>query len=411
MGQYDSQDNNIPASSTAQDVQQMAGMQPTGEVQQFAQTQQAEQVYMDAQQAADVQMTEAVQGAEYAAAQGAVQNAENVQPAVQEASVPGDVEVREPVQNAGDTEAGEQSGEEVTPEYMIDAEGLVKIYKTKETEVLALSGLDLKIQKGEFTALIGNSGSGKSTFLNMIGGLDVPSAGKLYVGGKNLFRMTERERVRYKRDTVGFVWQNNARNLFPYLTAIDNVCIPMRISGLKHKKQKAEHLLELVGMINHRNDRLGTLSGGEQQRIAIAIALANSPGLLLADEPTGSVDERTGDQIFEIFTKLNESGQTILVVTHDLALSRKVRRVVAIRDGRISSERILKESFADRLKESGVDWRNEETQEEFVVVDKAGRLQLPADMIEKLGGSVGRLVVTYEDGQIRLKNPAQNSEN
>ena len=416
MGQYDSQENSIPVSSTAQDVQQMAGMQSADEVQQFegvqqaAETQQAEQVYMDAQQAAGMQTAEAVQNTEYAATQDAVQNAESVQPAVQEASAPGDIEVSEPAQNAGDAEAGEQPGDEETPEYMIDAEGLVKIYKTKETEVLALSGLDLKIQKGEFTALIGNSGSGKSTFLNMIGGLDVPSAGKLYVGGKNLFRMTERERVKYKRNTVGFVWQNNARNLFPYLTAIDNVCIPMRISGLRHKKQKAEHLLELVGMINHRNDRLGTLSGGEQQRIAIAIALANSPGLLLADEPTGSVDERTGDQIFEIFTKLNESGQTILVVTHDLALSRKVRRVVAIRDGRISSERILKESFADRLRESGVDWRNEETQEEFVVVDKAGRLQLPADMIEKLGGSVGRLVVTYEDGQIRLKNPAQNSE-
>jgi ABC-type lipoprotein export system ATPase subunit len=396
MGQYDSQDNNIPVGSTAQDVKQFEGAQ------QVAGAVQAEQVYVDAQQAADVQMTDTVQAAEYATTEGAVQNAGYIQPEAVAQSAEGEQSAATEVSAPGDSE---------TPEYMIDAEGLVKIYKTKETEVLALSGLDLKIQKGEFTALIGNSGSGKSTFLNMIGGLDVPSAGKLYVGGKNLFRMTERERVRYKRDTVGFVWQNNARNLFPYLTAIDNVCIPMRISGLKHKKQKAEHLLELVGMINHRNDRLGTLSGGEQQRIAIAIALANSPGLLLADEPTGSVDEKTGDQIFEIFTKLNESGQTILVVTHDLALSRKVRRVVAIRDGRISSERILKESFADRLKESGVDWRNEETQEEFVVVDKAGRLQLPADMIEKLGGSVGRLVVTYEDGQIRLKNPAQNSEN
>jgi ABC-type lipoprotein export system ATPase subunit len=292
-----------------------------------------------------------------------------------------------------------------TPEYMIDAEGLVKIYKTKETEVLALSGLDLKVEKGEFTALIGNSGSGKSTFLNMIGGLDIPSAGKLFVGGRNLFRMTESERVKYKRETVGFVWQNNARNLFPYLTAIDNICIPMRFSGVKRKKQRAEELLETVGMQDHRYSRLGTLSGGEQQRIAIAIALANSPGLLLADEPTGSVDERTGDQIFEIFTKLNEAGQTILVVTHDLALSRKVRRVVAIRDGRISSERILKESYADRLKESGVDWRNEETQEEYVVVDKTGRLQLPADVIEKMGGANGRLVVLYEDGQIKLKKP------
>ena len=292
-----------------------------------------------------------------------------------------------------------------TPEYMIDAEGLVKTYKTKETEVLALSGLDLKVEKGEFTALIGNSGSGKSTFLNMIGGLDIPSAGKLFVGGRNLFRMTESERVKYKRETVGFVWQNNARNLFPYLTAIDNVCIPMRFSGQKKKKQRAEELLEAVGMADHRNSKLQTLSGGEQQRIAIAIALANSPGLLLADEPTGSVDEKTADQIFEIFTKLNEAGQTILVVTHDLTLSRKVRRVVAIRDGRISSERVLKESFADRLKESGVDWRNEETQEEYVVVDKVGRLQLPADVIERMGGETGRLVVTYEDGQIKLKKP------
>ena len=418
MRQNESPDNIIPVSG---------GTQTAGQVEQYAEEPQQEVAGARTVDAAGVQAgvdalamdTAGVQAGVNALAMDAagVQAGVNAQAmdaadaqvadgAETDASGITDVQPAEAGGSGQDEEQNAQTGDE--PEYMIDAEGLVKIYKTKETEVLALSGLDLKIQKGEFTALIGNSGSGKSTFLNMIGGLDVPSAGKLYVGGKNLFRMTERERVRYKRDTVGFVWQNNARNLFPYLTAIDNVCIPMRISGLRHKKQKAEHLLELVGMINHRNDRLGTLSGGEQQRIAIAIALANSPGLLLADEPTGSVDERTGDQIFEIFTKLNESGQTILVVTHDLALSRKVRRVVAIRDGRISSERILKESFADRLKESGVDWRNEETQEEYVVVDKAGRLQLPADMIEKLGGSVGRLVVTYEDGQIRLKNPASD---
>ncbi len=418
MRQNESPDNIIPVSG---------GMQTTGQVVQYAEEPQQEVAGARIVDAAGVQADVNALAVDSAGVQAGVNalamDAAGVQADVNalavdaadaqvadgaetDASRIADVQPADAGSSGRDEEQNAQTGDE--PEYMIDAEGLVKIYKTKETEVLALSGLDLKIQKGEFTALIGNSGSGKSTFLNMIGGLDVPSAGKLYVGGKNLFRMTERERVRYKRDTVGFVWQNNARNLFPYLTAIDNVCIPMRISGLRHKKQKAEHLLELVGMINHRNDRLGTLSGGEQQRIAIAIALANSPGLLLADEPTGSVDERTGDQIFEIFTKLNESGQTILVVTHDLALSRKVRRVVAIRDGRISSERILKESFADRLKESGVDWRNEETQEEYVVVDKAGRLQLPADMIEKLGGSVGRLVVTYEDGQIRLKNPASD---
>ena len=404
MRQNESPDNIIPVSG---------GTQTAGQVVQYAEEPQQEVAGARTVDAAGVQAGVNALAMDAAGVQAGVNalamdaaDAQVADGAETDASGITDVQPAEAGGSGQDEEQNAQTGDE--PEYMIDAEGLVKIYKTKETEVLALSGLDLKIQKGEFTALIGNSGSGKSTFLNMIGGLDVPSAGKLYVGGKNLFRMTERERVRYKRDTVGFVWQNNARNLFPYLTAIDNVCIPMRISGLRHKKQKAEHLLELVGMINHRNDRLGTLSGGEQQRIAIAIALANSPGLLLADEPTGSVDERTGDQIFEIFTKLNESGQTILVVTHDLALSRKVRRVVAIRDGRISSERILKESFADRLKESGVDWRNEETQEEYVVVDKAGRLQLPADMIEKLGGSVGRLVVTYEDGQIRLKNPASD---
>lgn len=223
-------------------------------------------------------------------------------------------------------------------EVMIQADGLVKIYKSKQTEVLALQGLDLTVEKGELTALIGNSGSGKSTFLNMIGGLDRPSAGSLLVDGKNLFTMGERELVCYKRDTVGFVWQNNARNLLPYLSALENIMLPMHISGQKKKKEKALELLEQVGMTAKRNNRLNTMSGGEQQRIAIAIALANNPKLLLADEPTGSVDTKTADIIFDIFRELNRNGQTILIVTHDIALSKKVRRVVAIRDGKISSE-------------------------------------------------------------------------
>lgn len=177
--------------------------------------------------------------------------------------------------------------------------------------------------------------------------------------------MGERELVCYKRDTVGFVWQNNARNLLPYLSALENIMLPMHISGQKKKKEKALELLEQVGMTAKRNNRLNTMSGGEQQRIAIAIALANNPKLLLADEPTGSVDTKTADIIFDIFRELNRNGQTILIVTHDIALSKKVRRVVAIRDGKISSERILKEKYADRLKELTVDWRNEDTQEEY----------------------------------------------
>lgn len=293
-------------------------------------------------------------------------------------------------------------------EVMIQADGLVKIYKSKQTEVLALQGLDLTVEKGELTALIGNSGSGKSTFLNMIGGLDRPSAGSLLVDGKNLFIMGERELVCYKRDTVGFVWQNNARNLLPYLSALENIMLPMHISGQKKKKEKALELLEQVGMTAKRNNRLNTMSGGEQQRIAIAIALANNPKLLLADEPTGSVDTKTADIIFDIFRELNRNGQTILIVTHDIALSKKVRRVVAIRDGKISSERILKEKYADRLKELTVDWRNEDTQEEYAVIDKAGRVQIPRELWDKLALRDNKVKLELRGDEILLSRPAED---
>lgn len=288
---------------------------------------------------------------------------------------------------------------------MVQADGLVKIYKTKETEVLALQGLDLTVNTGELTALIGNSGSGKSTFLNMIGGLDRPSAGSLWVDGKNLFTMTEKELVLYKRDTVGFVWQNNGRNMLPYLTAIENIMLPMNLSGTKSKKDKALELLEMVGLSHKKYSKMNMLSGGEQQRIAIAIALANSPKLLLADEPTGSVDTKTADYIFDLFTELNKNGQTILIVTHDMALSKKVKRVIAIRDGKISSERVLKEAFVDRVKESNIDWRAEDTQDEYVVLDKAHRLQIPMELINELGLSDNKVKLAYKDGQIIISKP------
>ena len=295
-------------------------------------------------------------------------------------------------------------------ENMIQADGLVKIYKTKQTEVLALQGLDLTVEEGELTALIGNSGSGKSTFLNMIGGLDRPSAGSLLVGGRNLFTMTEKDLVLYKRDVVGFVWQNNGRNLLPYLSAIENVMLPMHLSSGKKKREKALELLERVGMSHKKYSRLNMLSGGEQQRIAIAIALANSPKLLLADEPTGSVDPMTANYIFDLFTELNKEGQTILIVTHDVALSKKVRRVVAIRDGKISSERILKESYADRLKEVSIDWRSEDTQEEYVVMDKAGRVQIPKELLIELHLSGNKLKLEMQDGKIIITSPEEEAE-
>ena len=291
------------------------------------------------------------------------------------------------------------------PDAMIRAEGLVKIYKTNQTEVLALQGLDLQVDTGELTAIIGNSGSGKSTFLNMIGGLDRPSAGSLFVAGSNLFTMTEKELVRYKRETVGFVWQNNGRNLVPYLSVLENVMLPMNLSGTRKKKEKALQLLEMVGMSAKKHSRMNMLSGGEQQRIAIAIALANSPKLLLADEPTGSVDMKTANYIFDVFTELNRNGQTILIVTHDVALSKKVKRVVAIRDGKISSERVLKEAYADRLQESNIDWRAEETQEEYAIVDKVGRVQIPAELLSGLELDDNKVSISIQDGKVVISKP------
>ncbi len=290
-------------------------------------------------------------------------------------------------------------------EIMVRSEGLVKIYKTKETEVLALQGLDMEVEKGELTALIGNSGSGKSTFLNMIGGIDRPSAGSLWVDGKNLFTMTEKELVRYKRDTVGFVWQNNARNMLPFLSVLENIMMPMNISGSKAKKDKALELLERVGLSSKRNSRMNMLSGGEQQRIAIAIALANSPKLLLADEPTGSVDTKTANYIFDLFSELNAEGQTILIVTHDVQLSKKVKRVVAIRDGKISSERVLKEGYKDRVRESGIDWMTEDSQDEYAVLDKAHRVQLPAELLAELGIADNKVKISSRDGEIIISKP------
>lgn len=278
-------------------------------------------------------------------------------------------------------------------EYAIECENLVKIYKTDQIEVVALQGLDLQVKKGELVAIVGTSGSGKSTLLNMLGGLDKPSAGSLTICGRNLLKFTEEDYMIYKRNIVGFVWQNNARNLVPYLTAVQNVELPMLLQGKKERRAKALDLLDAVGLSHRVNSRLDQMSGGEQQRVAIAIALANDPSILLADEPTGSVDTKTSDQILNVFKELNEKrGITIVIVTHDLRLAKKIDRVVSIRDGRTSSE-IIKKSHADILRESKglgeTDVPETEEQEDFVseelvVLDRTGRLQLPKEYLEAL---------------------------
>ncbi len=284
---------------------------------------------------------------------------------------------------------------------LIECENLVKIYKTRDIEVLALQGLELTVARGEMMAIIGNSGSGKSTFLNMLGGLDRPSAGRLTVDGKDLFKMSDRELVDYKRNTVGFVWQNNARNLLPYLTARQNVELPMLFGNSRHMKKRALKLLDMVGLSSRKNSRLAQLSGGEQQRVAIAIALSNQPKLLLGDEPTGSVDAKTSGYILDMLRSLNrELGVTIVIVTHDRTLAKKVTRVVAIRDGKISSERIMKQSYLDRLEDIDAFTEESEVQDEYAVLDRAGRLQIPREMLDKMDIHANRVRLEMQDGKI-----------
>lgn len=291
---------------------------------------------------------------------------------------------------------------------IIECENLIKIYKTLDIEVVALQGLDLIVEEGELMAIIGNSGSGKSTLLNMIGGLDKPTAGKLYVDGKDLFKLNEKQMIEYKRSTIGFVWQNNARNLIPYLTALENVEIAMSVGGTGRNRDRALELLKMVSVDHRKNSRLEELSGGEQQRVAIAIALSNNPKILLADEPTGSVDTKTSAQILDLFRELNKNlNLTVVIVTHDRQISNKVDRVVAIRDGRTSSEFIRKRSYKEELEkvnfESAV---TEETHVELTVLDRAGRLQIPRDYLEALGlkGS-NKIRVELDKERIILYNP------
>jgi len=302
---------------------------------------------------------------------------------------------------------------------VIQCENLVKIYKTRETEVVALQGLDLTVDDGELMAIIGNSGSGKSTLLNMIGGLDRPSAGTLLVDGKNLLKFKEKDYIDYKRDTVGFVWQNNARNLIPYMTALENIQIPMVLTNKKERIERAKELLDTVGLSHRAGSKLSQLSGGEQQRVAIAIALANRPKLLLADEPTGAVDSATANKILDIFRDVcHKTGLTIVIVTHDNALARRVDRVVAIRDGRTSSEFIRPKSYAQAINEvGGLEQMNRTADEqtaqvELAVVDASGRLQIPREHLSSIGISgKARVKVEMEDGKVVIINPEFDGNN
>jgi peptide/nickel transport system ATP-binding protein len=256
-------------------------------------------------------------------------------------------------------------------------DNLVKIYKVAALEVVALQGLDLEMARGEVMALIGPSGSGKSTLLNVIGALDTPSAGTVQVGGLDLTQMDQGQREQYMRKEVGFLWQQPGRNLLPYLTALENVEMPMLLNGQSRseRRRRAVELLEMIDLADRIRFRPDRLSGGEQQRMALAVALANNPPLLLADEPTGQIDSKSANQVFEALRRINEAfGTTVLIVTHDPAVVKRADRVVAIRDGRISTEIRRRTVNGDTVHE-----------EEWVIVDQAGRLQLPELFVEALG--------------------------
>lgn len=291
----------------------------------------------------------------------------------------------------------------------IECDGLVKIFKTEEIEVMALQGLDMTVEKGELIAVIGKSGSGKSTLMNIVGGLEKPSAGRVLVDGVNLSELSGKEMDAYRKKRVGFVWQKAARNLFGFLTSRDNIISAMQFTKLKkaEKEKRADMLLELVDMTKKADSLPANMSGGEQQRIGIAVALANDPDILLADEPTGAVDSMTSDMIFDMFRKLNkELGITIIIVTHDNSLAAKVDRVLSISDGKVSTESIIKEQVRKRLEElSGEEYSLAEglfdnSHEEYSVLDKARRLQLSKEMLGAAGISGNRVKVSYKDGNI-----------
>ncbi|WP_034649500.1 ABC transporter ATP-binding protein [Cellulomonas sp. HZM] len=288
-------------------------------------------------------------------------------------------------------------GGEFGQDALIVCDSLVRIYQSEGIEVQALQGLDLLVEQGELVAIVGASGSGKSTLLSVLSGLDAPTAGRVRVGPWDLMAMTPRQRVEYRRSMVGFVWQQTARNLVPYLTSAENVVLPLALAGAPRaqRARRAAELLDVLGVGYCADRRPGEMSGGEQQRVAIAVGLANSPHVLFADEPTGELDTATSHDVLEgLRTANRELGTTVVVVTHDAGVSEHVQRTVAIRDGRTSSEVV-------RRTHTREDGSEHVVAEEFAVLDRAGRVQLPREYRDALQ-LVGRVRLALEDSHVSV---------
>ncbi|MAV15113.1 MAG: ABC transporter [Chloroflexi bacterium] len=252
----------------------------------------------------------------------------------------------------------------------INCTGLYKIFKVSDLEVVALRGVDLDIGYGELISIVGASGSGKSTLLNILAGYESPSAGDVQVGNFDLLGINQKEAVEYRKSEVGFVWQQTGKNLVPYLDIYSNIELPMMASDLS-KKERSSRVDSLIDFLNLNSisSRLPeNISGGEQQVSAIAVALANQPPLLLADEPTGELDDETSTMVLEKMRYVNENyGTTVVIVTHDPKIEDHVNRSIGMRDGKV-----VKEVLRKKKKKS-----------EFVVIDSFGGVQIPQEILSK----------------------------
>lgn len=273
---------------------------------------------------------------------------------------------------------------------------LVRVYATEGIEVQALQGLSLRVDRGELVAIVGASGSGKSTLLSILSGIDQPTAGRAVVAGFDLVGLGRAERTRYQRSAVGFVWQQTARNLIPYLTGAQNISLVLAVAGTRRRRQRVAELLELTGAREQAHQLPAEMSGGQQQRVAIAVALANDPRILLADEPTGELDEESTHLVLSTLRRVNEqTGTTMIIVTHDADVSEHVRRTIRIRDGRIASETLRHQEF-------GIDGSTATVAQEFVVLDHVGRMQIPPESVRALG-LADRVLLHTEADQVVIR--------
>jgi len=294
-------------------------------------------------------------------------------------------ELRSPGRTTGELRGGGATAGELRPgafrEALVRFRHVYKIYRIADTGVVALAGVDFDVREGEFLAIVGPSGSGKSTILNLIGGLDLATAGVVEVEDRDLGRLPEGELTAYRRDRVGFIWQGTARNLVPYLTVAENVRLPAAARGMRvpAAARTTMELLEVVGLADRAKHRPGMLSGGEQQRVAVAVALANVPKILLADEPTAELDSGSAALVLDAFASVNrEFGVTVVMVTHDLLAARRASRRLRLRDGQLVIEAAPIEPMSGD-----------------------GRLRLPDEAIDALGGM--DLEVEVRDGEVRIR--------